>query len=177
MKLLFAVIGLASCAFAADAGPVASACGPDAVRFAVKTDLPAQAATTAEPGKALVYVVEDSGPGRATVRIGLDGAWVGANRGDSWFSFPAEPGEHHLCADWQLSGTYISTWQRTAAQRAKAISLASFTAKAGEVYYFRVSNIVGWREGWYFSALELVDRDEGQFLIASYPFSTFRPKK
>ena len=182
MKLIFAVMGLASCAFAADAGPVASACGPDAVRFEVKTDLPPQAAT-AQPGKALVYAIEDSTYG-ATVRIGLDGAWVGANRGDSWFSFLAEPGEHHLCADWQPS-IMRST---TGLPSPKLISLTSFRAEAGKVYYFRARISVTWptlnssAASWStnsdtFVDLTPIDRDEGQFLIASYRFSTFHPKK
>ena len=171
MKLVFAVIGLASFAFAANPGPVASACGPDAVRFDVKTDLPPQA-VTAQAGKALVYVIEDSHFG-ATVRIGMDGAWVGANHGDSWFSFLAGPGDHHLCADWQsiLRNTSESALP-------ELISLTTFRAEAGEVYYFRVrisNSVTG--SSYTFVDLTPTDRDEGQFLIASYKFSTFHSKK
>ncbi len=186
MKLIFTIIGLVSCAFAADSGPVAPACGPDAVRFGVKTDLPAQAAATAEPGKALVNAIEDSSYD-ATVRVGLDGAWVGANRGDSWFSFLAEPGDHHLCADWQ-PGFIRST---IGLPSPKLISLTSFHAEAGNVYYFRVRISNAWVNGTWvnklgntvagnsipFVDLTPIDRDEGRYLTGSYGFSTFRSKK
>src|SRR5260370_9996360 len=83
----------------------AAACGPDKIKFDVTNPERPQPAVVVEPGKALVYVVEDAGycgdfciP---TIKIGLDGAWMGANQGSSYFSFPAAPGEHHLCARWQ----------------------------------------------------------------------------
>jgi hypothetical protein len=43
-----------------------------------------------EPGKALVHFIQDDGPEgnhqHATLRIGLDGAWVGAYKHNSYFS-------------------------------------------------------------------------------------------
>jgi hypothetical protein len=167
MRLIFTTILLASCAFAGDKRAVASACGPDSIRFDVTTGQHPQSVRQTEAGKALVYVIEDIGPatGPVTTRIGVDGAWAGANHGDSWFSFLAEPGEHHLCANWQ-PGISNSSFLP-----AKLISLAHINAEAGRVYYFRVqigSPIVD---------LEPVNSDEGRFLIASYPFSTSHPKK
>ena len=41
--------------------------------------------------------------GAATVRIGMDGAWVGADKRDSYFVLDVSPGLHHLCASWQSS--------------------------------------------------------------------------
>jgi len=67
-----------------------SACGPLDVKFEVNRN--ESKSIEPEPAKALVYVVEDIGrPGSrclvgcATVRVGLDGAWIGANHGTSHF--------------------------------------------------------------------------------------------
>ena len=50
-----------------------------------------------EPGKARAYFIQDA---RAfTTNFGVDGAWVGANNGNSYFSVSIEPGLHHLCTD------------------------------------------------------------------------------
>jgi hypothetical protein len=61
---------------------------------------------------AKLYVIEDLGQcpnctsgstgrftniGQAPTEVGMDGAWVGANQGSSYFFFAAAPGEHHLC--------------------------------------------------------------------------------
>src|SRR5258708_23260552 len=111
---------------------VAPGCGPIDAKFEVKTDK-AQHPITQEPGRAVVYFVEDdtnfqSTP-KPTTRIGLDGSWVGANHGNSYFYFTVEPGEHHLCASWQ-STVGFGTRHKSAA--------AHFTAEAGGVYYFSV---------------------------------------
>jgi hypothetical protein len=84
-----------------------------------------------------VYVVEDQQfkyVKDVTTRVGLDGAWVGANRGNSYFVFLVEPGKHHLCADWlnakspgHMSGTSYAN---------RLVSLAEFTAEVGKEYYF-----------------------------------------
>jgi hypothetical protein len=50
--------------------------------------------------------------------------------------------------------------------------LATISAEAGKVYYFRVQ-----MTGSPIVDLEPVNSDEGQFLIASYPLSTSRPNK
>jgi len=133
MKLLFAVIGLASYAFVADAGPVASACGPDEVRFHVKTNLPAQAAATAQPGKALVYAIEDS-PYGATVRIGLDGAWVWSQSRRILVLVPGRTRRSSSVR--RLAAELHAKHHRTAFSQ--LFSLTSFHAETGNVYYFRV---------------------------------------
>ena len=147
----------------------ASACGPLDVKFEVNQNQ----TKSIEPdsGKALVYVVEDIGrPGRrcfmgcATVRVGLDGAWIGANHGTSHFSFSVEPGEHHLCANWQSGPGRFSSTQ----------SLANFTADAGKVYYFRARI---WGSDRRYLDLDPVSTDEGSYLVAASPLAVSRPKK
>ena len=97
--LIFAV--LASCAFAADQAAVSSAesaCGPGTIQFDVKTDKSQHPTVLAQDGKALVYIVEvfekpGNQLGKPTTKVGLDGTWIGANKNNSYFSFPAETGD------------------------------------------------------------------------------------
>lgn len=170
MKLAFVVILVAASVSAQDSAPTSnplSVCGPMSVKFQIKMDDTQSPNVTPEPGKALVYVIEDQqfrAANDVTVRIGLDGAWVGATRGDSYLSFPVEPGEHHLCAN--MMPGFLSPGRR--------VSLFGLTTEAGGVYYFRARIIGGPssamdRNGLDDSIsidLDLLNRDEGKFLLA-----------
>jgi hypothetical protein len=149
-------------------------CGPANAQFEVKTDQNHHPLGQSAPDKALVYVVEELRAGcflcDTTTRIGIDGAWVGANKGNSYFSLSVEPGEHHLCAD--LQSATISP---------ETTCLASLTAEAGKTYYFRTrltdrNNSGKGGVDWAVD-LEPIDSDEGQFLVAAYGLSTSHPKK
>ncbi|HLJ26673.1 MAG TPA: hypothetical protein VKY85_08180 [Candidatus Angelobacter sp.] len=143
-----------------------AACGPQDVEFHVKTNNQQHPVAQPEAGKAMVYVIEDQIPClfcAVTTRVGLDGTWVGANRGRSYFFFSVEAGEHHLCSDLQ---------RLPPADR--VISLAHLTAEAGKAYYFRARISGGYESGWFFD-LEAIDSDEAQLLISSYPYSTLKP--
>ena len=143
--------------------PSRGGCGANQSQFSVATNKKEHPVAQPQAGKAMVYVIEDifNGP---TMRVGLDGAWVGANKGRSYFFFSVDPGEHQLCTKWQ-SGVFKKTAERVG-------SAASFTAEAGKAYYFRV--LVYERTG---VRLEQVEPAEGQFLVSSSWFSTSRPKK
>jgi len=151
-----------------------SVCGPLDVRFDAQTAA-GQPPAQPEPGKALIYVIEDfkKAPGEfgnPTIRVGLDGAWMGATRANSYLFFSVDPGEHHLCTSWQSHLKRLS-------------SLASFshvTAQAGNTYYFRArityvsaGNAVASMD----LNLESVDPDEGRFLVASNQMSSSHPQK
>jgi hypothetical protein len=175
-KLLVVVLLFAGPAWAQEQAPdalAAAGCGPDGVQFAVKKDAKQHAAGQVEPGKALVYVFADEirDPkfayfGSATVRLGVDGAWMGATQYHSYFFFPVSTGEHRMCASWQSKVRNI----------AKVRTAASFSAQPGEVYYFRlVSDRRGEREPEL--KIESLDRAEGALLIASSALSTSREKK
>ncbi len=172
MKPLVVLLLAASCALPQEG--LAPACGPEDVNFEVKLDktltLPKPA-----PGKALVYVIQDSFYVTGCLkcpkiaRVGLDGAWMGANQGLSWVSFPVTPGAHHLCADLQASKLV----RPIVPQR---ISLTSFTAEPGNTYYFRVRLLYG--EGGPPSVdLASVNADEGKLLVGSYYPASSKPKK
>lgn len=172
MKALLVFVLLAAPAFAQDTAstsPGIAACGPDNVKFAVQEDKAQQSVTQMEPGKALVYVIEDYAAvclvGCATVRVGLDGIWIGANRAKTYFFFAIAPGEHHLCSNWQSNvETYSSLY-----------SLANFTAEAGRTYYFRT-------RVWFSYQvprldLDAINGDEGSYLVGSSQLAVSHTKK
>jgi Protein of unknown function (DUF2846) len=122
-----------------------------------------------DPAKALVYVIEDQKftfARKVTARVGLDGAWVGANRGNSYLFFAVEPGQHHLCTDWTSS--FLSN--------GRLVSLANFTAEAGKVYYFRARTCAAKFE---LASIDLdeVNSDEGRLMVTSRSLSVSHPKK
>jgi uncharacterized protein DUF2846 len=150
----------------------AAGCGPSKVQFEVKKNKNLHLTGQAEQGKALVYVFGDemrdakvtyfAGP---TVQLGVDGAWIGATQYHSYFFFPVDAGEHHMCAGWQ------SNFARFVRVR----TAASFSAEAGKVYYFRVvSEMREKREP--AIKIEPLDRAEGALLIASSALSTSKMK-
>jgi hypothetical protein len=181
MKTAFVVIFLASSAFAQNPDRLPhtqSACGPLNAEFQIKMDSSQTPDFQPEVGKALVYVAEDQKFHAAkdvTARVGLDGAWVGATRGDSYVFFSVDPGEHHLCAD----------WRSTLLSNGRLVSLFGFTAEPGKVYYFRVRTTGGPSSMLDRSALDesalldldLINSDEGKLLVSTSPYSASHPKK
>lgn len=182
MKAALVVIFFAASALAQDRVALKAAeaaCGPKDIRFEVKPDA-AHPTPQPDPGKALIYVIEDLGQcpdcevgghvfstnvNQALTKVGMDGAWVGANQGSSYFFFAATPGEHHLCI----------TWQSRLETRSRAFAMANFAAEEGKVYYFRERVFPG--EADYSFDLDLINSDEGKYLVASSAFSVSHPKK
>lgn len=165
MKTAIVILLLAAAALGQDQP---AACGAKGIDFNVKLEKSQHTAAQPEPGKALVYFVQDIGRascvgGCINTKIGLDGKWVGANQHNSYFSMAVEPGEHHVCASLQ---------SHFAANR--AIALAHFTAEAGKVYYFR-SRAFG-NETQLLYDFEPIDSDQANYLITSFPLSVSHPK-
>jgi hypothetical protein len=96
---------------------------------------------------------------KAIVKVGLDGAWVGANHGTSYLSFPVEPGEHHLCAEWQL-GEAPSSIRYT-------VSLTSLRAEPGQTYYIRARFLLRVMD------FEKIDPDQGRLFVGTSPLSDY----
>jgi Protein of unknown function (DUF2846) len=166
--LLFAASACAQSAPAAsDGNPVCG--GLPNTTFEVKTE---NSEHSAQPvaGKAIVYFLQDDSNfvarPRPTTRLAVDGAWVGATHSESYFYFPVEVGEHHLCALWQPGG--LDSAVRTGA--------AHFTAEAGHVYYFRAQNSSR-QDGVRTIEFGRVDSDEAKLLIRQYAFSVSSVKK
>jgi hypothetical protein len=168
MKIALVALFFAASALAQDPSVITgAACGPANVDFKVKLDDTQHTLAQPEPGKARVYFLMDAGTtirlAYPTAKIGMDGAWVGANHGNSYFSVSVEPGEHHLCAT--LQSSFIEP----------TVELAHFTAEAGKLYYYR-TRIIG-AEGVLFLELYPVDSDQARYLIAAFPLSVSTPKK
>ncbi|HVU47663.1 MAG TPA: hypothetical protein VHD85_16150 [Terracidiphilus sp.] len=144
-------------------------CGSEATHFGVKPDTGQHAIAPPEPGKARVYFIFDSGTVQGAwlvlpvTKFAIDGAWVGAARGDSWFSVSVEPGEHRFCM--ALQSSFYSP-------RPEFVHL---NADAGKVYYYRARIVIS--ERILFLDLNPVDSDEGEYLIASFPMSVSTAKK
>ena len=175
MKSAFAFILIAASVSAQNPAPAPlpqSACGPWDAKFQIDNDDSHSPMPKVEPGKALVFVIEDQrymGARDVTVRVGLDGAWVGATLGDSYLFFTVEPGEHHLCAD--IKPGILSP--------GRTVSLFGLTAEAGGVYYLR-ARTEGGREDLGSKTisidLDLLNSDEGKFLVALSPLSVSKSK-
>jgi hypothetical protein len=153
------------------ANPAAGGCGPAAVHFVVKIDKHSHPIGHAQEGKVLVYFIQDdtqfdSRP-RPTTRIGIDGAWVGATKANSYFYVSVNPGEHDLCSSWQ-SAPVFNTGHTAAAAR--------FTAVGGQTYYFLVRDSYERKRQLPAEIeLKLVDDAEGQLLASQFSLSTSHP--
>ena len=146
----------------AAAARTTAGCGLSGEMFNVQTTDLKHPVGQAEQGKALVYFFVDF-VGAPTMRVGVDGHWVGANNGKSYFFFQVDPGEHDVCTEWQ-SGTFKKSSERVG----EAMQL---TAEAGKTYYIRLNF------GYQRMHLELSDAAAGHFLIGSSLFATSQPKK
>src|SRR5260370_214544 len=131
MTIRIVLRGLGSALLTQEPPAAASArggCGPSEAYFDVQTDRKQHPVATPDAGKAIVYVFEDieNGP---TMRVGVDGAWVGANKRKSYFFFSVDPGHHQVCTNWQ-SGTFQETSKRIC-------PTMTLKTEAGKVYYLR----------------------------------------
>lgn len=169
MKSVVVVVLLAVSSLAqSQSSAAAAACGPTGVSFAVKQNDSQGAPAQPEPGKALIYFVQETGAGNClgvcVTRIGLDGAWVGAMKHNSYFSLAVDPGEHHACVNIQ---------SRTPLGKIEAF--AHFTAEAGKIYYMGTKAIV--RDNTTRLEMGPIDSDQGKHLVASLPTSVSQPRK
>jgi len=168
---------------AAQTGP---GCGPASVKFDVSTTKQLPAAPAVQSGRALVYFLQDDlkydTEPRPTTRFGIDGTWVGATHANSYFYVFVDPGEHHLCANWQSAhfGTAFGVSKRET-------SAVHLMAEAGKSYYFRAQDVTkkdhtgGENDVEILKradvVLEAIDPDEAQVLMNSFSFSASHPKK
>ena len=160
--LLFAV-SLPAAAQTADA-IYQQACGPLKAAFTVE-QVKAKPPAAPDPGKALVYIIQDQDGAPFTTRIGLDGAWVGVIQGRSYIFLSIAPGEHHGCA-------------ATLNRKHREAEFLDFTVEAGKTYDLLIRGIGA--QGKYVSLTAMlfgpVDHDEAAWLIASDPQSVAKPK-
>jgi|GEM_PF-618867 hypothetical protein len=171
-KTLLAILIFVSPIFAQDQAAAAHAagCGPNEVKFNVKTDKKQHPTAQPSSGKALVYVFggEDIDLGglalgtrdNFTTRWGVDGVWLGAGYRNSYFFFSLDPGDHRLCAGRQASS--------------KPSAALTITVEAGKAYYFRTKTHHLGAQG---EELEPIDPAAAQLLIEASPSTVFEPRK
>jgi len=172
MILLFASSALAQGAPSPTSTAATPGCGSTDFKFEVKSSDSSHPVTQPEAGKALVYFLQDdkvfaSHP-RPTVKWGMDGNWIGATQANTYFYVSVDPGEHHLCSEWQTAVIVTAGHQAAAAH---------FTAEAGRVYFFRAQDFYWKDTGAANVKLNPVDSDEAQLLMTKFGFSTSQPKK
>jgi len=145
-----------------------AACGDLNVDLSVDLDQKAQDPVAPQADKALVYFIQETGLAidffYPTTKIGMDGKWIGGNKKDSYFSFPVDPGEHHLCVAIQSSIMQ------------EGIELSHFKAEAGKLYYFRTR--IDWgKDSAQYLSVEPVDSDQAEYMIESLPLAKLHPHK
>lgn len=173
-KIIFLTIVILSDAFLAHGQNVLSApaaraaCGAENIKFDVSLDGSQQSLLKSTSDKAVVYILQDfpaiHAPSHFTTRIGIDGAWTGANKDRSYSGFTIDPGVHHFCVSGQWSGPTSS------------IALHHLDAKVGETYYFAVRFSYFGSGGGIILDLVPVDEDQGQFMLQSSKRSSSHPK-
>jgi hypothetical protein len=175
MGVLFLVLFLAFTA-RSWATTLPDACGPDKVQFDVKAQKNQPPPGPPAPGVAQIVFVENFRQNlgtcidcKVTTRVGIDGAWVGADHGDSWFADSVQPGEHHLCVDWQSSIGKVR----------QKVGLAALAAEPGKVYYYeiKVREIANDGAFTYWLDLAPLDEDQGKYLVKIEPLAAATRKK
>ena len=160
---------------------VPDACGNEKVSFDIHFQKNAPAPGAPEAGKGQVIFIEkskkpltitclDSGVSCNDVaRFGVDGAWVGATKGNSYLPISLEPGVHHLCA---IVG--------------KEVHAEPLTVEAGRAYYFQVEYKAEGKQ--YGTAKEpnyqveknvnfsMLNEDEGKYRVKASALSVATPK-
>jgi hypothetical protein len=120
-----AVVTFASYAHAAT---LPQGCGVNSADFKVKTVRHESLPSSADSGKArIIFVQKLDGDFSAdpTTRFAIDGNWVGADKGDSYFAANIEPGKHKLCAGRQ---------GRTDEDKAN-VAAGTLSVEPGKTYY------------------------------------------
>jgi hypothetical protein len=105
-----------------------AACGPAETQIRVSRSASARSHISTADGAA-VYLIGRSFIGRAsgpTIRVGVNGQWVGAVKGSSWMAIVLAPGVHHFCA-----------WQRGTDPSHAALN--RFEIRAGETRYVAIN--------------------------------------
>src|SRR5690348_412164 len=77
------------------------ACGPKEteINYSPSVDKKQHPTSEQPSDKAVIYVLRPSMIGMAVqTKLAVDGDWKGENRGNNYFYFPLDPGEHYFCS-------------------------------------------------------------------------------
>jgi hypothetical protein len=179
LVLLILSLSISSSSLQTRAATLPDACGNDKVKFDITLQKNPPAPSTPDPGKGQIIFIEASkkppamgcmGNCNNFTRYGVDGAWVGATKDNSYFTISVDPGEHNLCA---VLG--------------KDVDAEALTVEAGKVYYFQVNyNAEGTQYGTAGKPnyqikknveFSLLKDDEGKYRVKVSDLSTAIPRK
>ena len=109
--LVFLLTTFVSVCVAADGGRAQPGCGSADVKFKVETGSGSEEHLAT--GKARLYVVEAFRRPifefrNPTIRIRLDGHWLGATNINHFLASTIDPGEHRICVQWQTIQSAVS---------------------------------------------------------------------
>ena len=136
----------------------AKACGPEGIKFSTDTDKKQHPTPDAPKDKALLYVIRPTMMGnKIQTRLGVDGKWVGVNRGDNYFFLTLPPGEHYFCS------------------QAENRSVMAMKVEAGKTYYLQQKIRMGFMKAR--TRLDAVDEKEGKEGLAKCHPSSWEEKK
>jgi Protein of unknown function (DUF2846) len=103
-------------------GSALKACGPSEKEVYYVADTDKKNHPSAEPAadKAIIYVLRPSLMGnKVQTKLAVDGQWKGVTRGNNYFFFTLDPGEHYFCS------------------QAENHSLLTLKVEAGKTYYLQ----------------------------------------
>lgn len=135
-----------------------AACGPEASTLQVKTKKSeTPPLKPVESMARLVFVNDESHClGCSTVNVGLDGKWVGGNKGNSYFAVTVAPGNRQVCS--YLEGMGYEFRHR--------VELTELNVEAGKTYYFATDVIHNSNYNAGRLRLRALAADEGEFLVS-----------
>ena len=142
------------------------ACGDDKIKFDVTTQKDPPAPAPPQAGKAQIVFVEDQNGEHSpfhpwdVVRFGMDGAWVGANMGNSYFTLDVAPGMHHLCVS-------VQGWR-------KSFDLVPINAEPGKIYY--IAGQVTESMYYYDFRLTQLNDDQAEYRLKNWQLSKWKIK-
>jgi hypothetical protein len=105
------------------------------------------------------------------IRFGVNGAWVGANKGNSYFTVDVSPGEQNVCVSAQGVMPGVAK---------DFIDMQSFTAEAGKVYYYeaRFGMVGGGNGGGVVTfGLAPLSENEGKYRVKAWKLATWKTDK
>lgn len=134
------------------------ACGVEEVKYKAGTDKKQHPVPEAPADKALIFVIRPTLWGnKIQTKLAVDGQWKGVNRGNNYFFFTLDPGEHYFCSD------------------AENRSVLALNVEAGKTYYLQQKIRVGlWKAR---NKLVVLDEAEGKKGLAECHLSVFEVKK
>ncbi len=133
------------------------ACGPKDVKHSTDTDKTQHPTPQPPPGKAMIYVVRPTMMGnKVQTKLAVDGKWVGINRGNNYFFFELDPGEHHFCS------------------QAENRSIVTLNVEAGKTYFLQQKVRMGFMKAG--NRLATLDEAEGKEALAKTHLATFTVK-